>query len=92
MRRATSDAAWASVVDSLAALQAKVYRALKKARRPLTDEQLIELTGLAPNSVRPRRIELTQRGLVAPFGYRRTKSGRKAITWVCVAEVREVAP
>src|SRR6185369_9985628 len=45
----------------------------------LTDEQIGEVTGLAGNSVRPRRGELVARKYVADTSVRRmTRSGRRA--------------
>jgi hypothetical protein len=49
----------------------------------MTDEEITTRTGLAPNSVRPRRVELVARGLVKDSGMRRpTVSGRQATVWV----------
>lgn len=50
----------------------------------LTDEQISERTGLAPNTARPRRVELLQRGLIEEVGKAVTRSGRKASLWRAV--------
>ena len=48
----------------------------------LTDEDIATLTGLSPNTARPRRVALVMKGLVEDSGLRRkTRSGRKAIVW-----------
>lgn len=81
MTASTSREAYASVVNDLGAMRAKVYRALH--RKPRTDEELIRLTGLSPNSCRPRRVELVEMGLVQDSGQRKqTRSGRWAIVWM----------
>lgn len=56
--------------------------------RPSTDQEIAELLGLPENTVRPRRIELRDRGVVFPHGRRRTKSGRLATVWHCPASKR----
>ncbi len=48
---------------------------------PLTDEQLVERTGIGANTVRPRRVELVRDGLVQAVGEGRTASGKRAVTW-----------
>jgi predicted ArsR family transcriptional regulator len=47
----------------------------------MTDEQIADTLHLAPNTARPRRIELVQDGLVVQVGEAKTKSGRRAILW-----------
>jgi hypothetical protein len=64
---------------------------LKLLNRPMTDEQLVkayevaQIVGDAPRAsasgVRSRRAELYQRRLVAPVGFAKTASGRKALVW-----------
>ena len=47
-----------------------------------TDEEICRATGLRGSSVRPRRLELVQEGLVEDSGQvRPTHSGRDAIVW-----------
>ena len=61
----------------------KVYDALLECDpRGLTDEEIIALTRLSPNTARPRRIELVNRGFVEDSGRRhRTNTGYPAILW-----------
>ena len=49
--------------------------------RPMTDEQLVEMLEMPANTVRPRRIELYQAGLVVKAGTVIAKSGRSATLW-----------
>lgn len=61
------------------ALRIKVLRALVVAS--MTDAELDQHMGHS-RTVRPRRVELTARGLVADSGARRaTDTGRQAIVW-----------
>jgi len=75
----TSILAAESMVGKTASLRDQVLEALK--RQPMTDEQIAERLKLAPNTARPRRIELMQDGKVIPMGEAKTKSGRRAILW-----------
>jgi hypothetical protein len=61
-----------------------VLRALRRSRGGgLTDEQILQRSGLGPNTARPRRIDLTRMGLVRDSGRtRKTASGRPATVWV----------
>jgi len=52
-----------------------------RLHRALTDEELCRVTGIAPNSLRPRRGELVKLGLVVEAGRGRTSTGRNATTW-----------
>lgn len=61
--------------------QKMIYDALC-VHAPLTDEEISELTGLQGNSVRPRRGELVNAGLIVPSGFKLTRSGRKAVSWI----------
>lgn len=84
MMRATSREAYASLEDFIGPLMARVYRAIVQHQR-VTDEELVELTGLTANTCRPRRYELEKLGLIresAVCGV--TKSGRRAIRWEVV--------
>lgn len=69
---------------------------LEYLQTPHTDEQLVERWGIpmsrmvahqSPSSIRSRRAELTDLGLVQAVGYGKTRSGRKAILWQ-VADVQ----
>lgn len=53
-----------------------------------TDRELAKIAGVAdPNMIRPRRTELTRRGLVRESGRRRCDvSGKLAATWRVVYE------
>lgn len=49
---------------------------------PGTDQEIAARLEQPENSIRPRRIELVQRGLVEDSGYKRkTKANRNAIVW-----------
>jgi len=78
---ATSVSAAEEIEPSVGRLQALVLAELK-TNGPGTDEELMERTGLAPNTLRPRRRELQLKGLVGDSGRRKpTKSGRAAVLW-----------
>ena len=48
-----------------------------------TDEEVQRDLRMAPNTERPRRVELTDAGLVVDSGQRRAcRSGRMAVVWV----------
>jgi hypothetical protein len=74
----------AAAADSLGpatlnAMQRRVYEFI--CWRPSTDEEIAHELGMNPSTVRPRRIELARRGLLAEAGKRRTESGRMATVW-----------
>ena len=51
---------------------------------PMTDEQLEECPGFdeyAPSTVRKRRCELAEMGLIVPAGNKQNKRGRMMIVW-----------
>jgi predicted ArsR family transcriptional regulator len=58
----------------------KILVALAK-HGPLTDEEIVERTGLGANTARPRRVELVRAGLVVAVGEGRTAGGHRASTW-----------
>jgi hypothetical protein len=59
-----------------------VFEAIQRSLG-LTDEEICDLTGVSPNSERPRRGELVNAGLVRDSGSTRlTKAGRNASVWV----------
>jgi transcription initiation factor IIE alpha subunit len=60
-------------------MQRRVYEFI--CWRPSTDEEISIELGMNPSTVRPRRIELARRGLLAEAGTRRTASGRMATVW-----------
>lgn len=61
--------------------QQMVYKALCDYGA-LTDEEIIDRTGISYNSVRARRGELVGKGLIVPSEFKTTKSGRRAVSWV----------
>lgn len=81
--QSTSLSAYASVADILGPLRALVFEAICRAG-PLIDEQLFEITGLAPNTCRPRRCELADLGFIRKAGRGVTASGRLADMWEAV--------
>ena len=66
-------------------LRARVYRFIRAiGEQGVTDEELIRASKMAANTIRPRRIELTQfmPPLVVDSGKTRpTRSGRQATVW-----------
>lgn len=52
------------------------------ASGPHTDNELVDLTGLSPSSVRPRRVELVEAGLVEDSGQRR----KGCVVWATTDE------
>lgn len=53
-----------------------------------TDEEMQSGIPMAPNTQRPRRIELVNQGLVKDSGQkRRTNSGRFAVVWIASGAV-----
>ncbi len=58
--------------------RARVYEAIRQAPAGLTDQEIAATLGLAENSVRPRRLELVERGLVVDSGTTRLTSTGKA--------------
>lgn len=57
-----------------------------EAHGPVTDERIAELTGLAANTARPRRLELERAGRIEAVGASRTRSGRRAVAWAVVPD------
>ena len=60
-------------------LRELVFSAIKAM--PMTDEELSNLLNLAPNTCRPRRVELVRAGRIVEIGKRPTASGRSATVW-----------
>jgi predicted ArsR family transcriptional regulator len=76
----TSREAAISIKGRTANLRTQVLEALR--RHPSTDEALSERLTMSPNTCRPRRVELVDRGLVVDSGRReKTASGRSAVVW-----------
>ena len=78
----TSRAAYQAIKPHLTTIRDQVYAELRKAKKGLTDEQLSDrLVMLNPSSVRTRRRELADAGVVWADGESRTSSNRRAIVW-----------
>ncbi len=75
----TSTQAALSVVGKTKTLRETVYEAL--AQTPMTDEQIAVRLNLAPNTARPRRVELVRAGRITDVGKAPTSSGRMAVLW-----------
>lgn len=65
---------------------AKLLLVLDTIRRAgpagITDEEIATLTGLSPNTARPRRIDLLNLGMIRRQGTRVTLAGNSATAWV----------
>lgn len=82
----TSVAAAEAVAPKVGRLRRVVLDCLRGEPGGLTDEEVIDRTGLSPSTARPRRIELQRTGLVKDSGRtRKTRSGRLATVWEAVA-------
>jgi hypothetical protein len=77
--RQASAAAAASIVPVAVTQRMRIWEAL--ADGPLSDEQLVAVTGLSANAVRPRRGELVKAGTVKAVGEGRTAAGKRCVTW-----------
>ena len=77
----TSRAAAMSVPTGAA--RRRVYEAIRDSGpRGMTDEEVIDTTGMAPNTARPRRVELHRQGYIVLAGFTRpTRSGKRAQVW-----------
>ena len=64
-------------------LREQVFEAIRD-RGPLSDEQLAAVTGMNPNTCRPRRTELVKAGRIEKAGYTLTQAGRKSAAWQVV--------
>jgi hypothetical protein len=81
--RDTQTAAAATTLPRSGTQRAKVLEVIRGARQAgLTDQEIAVELGLVENSVRPRRLELADDGLIADSGERReTTGGNPAIVW-----------
>lgn len=77
----TSRGAAESMRHAAKRLRGKVLSAIQAAKDGLTDEEIATATGIAPNTARPRRIELERLNYIRRAGTRKTKSGRSAAVW-----------
>jgi hypothetical protein len=71
-------------------LELLAWEALVKAGAAgLTDDELEIASRLGPNTARPRRVGLVEKGFVRHSGnYRRTRSGRMAKVWIAACAVQ----
>lgn len=82
-----SRAAAKDIEAVLNALQQQVYDLLWEHPEPLTDQAIMEMLAMEENTSRPRRVELTQMGLVERKGTGTTRSGKDAALWGPVGRV-----
>jgi hypothetical protein len=77
--------------------RARVLEAIRQAPAGLTDQEIATTLGLAENSVRPRRLELSDPPrdlprLIVDSGWRRqTSAGKQAVVWIALEPAVEVA-
>lgn len=84
----TSREAAESITPKIGSLQAKVLAFIAE-HGPVTDPQISDGLGLSPNSIRPRRIELTHAGKVQQYGTVIQPNRRRAATWVVTSPHHE---
>lgn len=82
--RGTSYGAARAIRGRAKTLRAKVFAfILQRGHLGATLQEMEQTLGMAGNTVRPRRIELEEKGWVQDSGRRRpTDSGKAAIVWV----------
>ena len=80
----TSREAADAIRSKVPALQQRVLDFIRE-NGPVTDSAIIEGLGIAPNSIRPRRIELMHLGVIRQEGIVRQDNGRNAATWAVVS-------
>jgi hypothetical protein len=82
--RDTQVAAAAAVLPRTGTQRARVLEAIKGAGPAgMTDQEVAVRLAMAENSVRPRRLELADAGLIEDSGERReTSGGNPAIVWI----------
>lgn len=78
----TRAAAELAIQPSAANLREKVLECIKLHPHGITDEKIAELLKMNPSTERPRRLELEKAGRIVAVGTAKTRSGRKAVTWV----------
>mgnify|MGYP001558158617 FL=1 len=80
----TSVDAAAAIAPKTPRLREMVYRLLRD-HGPMTDQAIQDATGLGPQTITPRRIELVREGRVRDTGKRaKTRADRDAIVWEAV--------
>jgi hypothetical protein len=88
----TSAAAAVEALPCSGTQRAKVYDAIRQAPAGLTDQEIATTLGMAENSVRPRRLELSDQPkglprLIVDSGRRRqTSAGKQAVVWVAIED------
>lgn len=87
---ATTGLARAAIRPIALSLRARLlyYLVLQGDNGATLEEAELDL-GMAGNTLRPRRVELADKGYVEDSGRRRlTKAGRQAVVWVVPDEIR----
>lgn len=69
-----------AIQESAPSLRERVFLCIKNYG-PITDEDIATTARIAPNTARPRRLELERAGRIVAAGTTKTRSGRKAVTW-----------
>lgn len=78
----TSHAAALAMLHELSRLESVVLAFLKHRQDGATDEQMQGALHMNPNTQRPRRVALVEKGLVIDSGQKRkTWAGREATVW-----------
>ena len=90
----TSREALESIEPQITNITDRVYRhILSKGEQGITDDEGFRSLGMNPNTYRPCRINLMDKGLVLNTNTKGiTESGRKAWRWKAVAESEAVPP
>jgi hypothetical protein len=84
----TSRAAALAMYGKVSELQRTILDWVGASPDGLTDEQIQEVSGMSPNTQRPRRVECVRKGLLRDSGrMRKTRSGRMAVVWGAVPDV-----
>ncbi len=81
----TSREAWASFMPKSATTDAAIIEHIDRSgTKGMADCEVEAATGISHQTVSGNRRHLVERGLIKPTNtFGRTKSGRKAIRWVC---------
>ena len=61
--------------------RARILDFLRNDKGSWTDEGIAQMLKMNPSTERPRRIELTNAGLIEEAGTAKTSSGRNAVLW-----------
>lgn len=84
----TSRAAAEAMKPHAAGGRERVFATIRATLDGLTDEQGCDVTSMNPSTYRPRRIELTDSGLVVDSGRtQETRSGNRAVVWTVSEKV-----